>query len=207
MSSSHQVLPASPAALHRLGRVFAIRPLRAALHIRHHFYGIMARHGLLITRIALGIIFFWFGILKLMPTVTPIDALAERTLSIITFHLIPPALLLHILAAWEIVIGLGLLTGRFLALTLAFLFLHLPGTFLPLVLLPHQAWIHFPWLPTLEGQYIIKNCVLVAAAVVIGSSARGGKIIANPEVAKRAVQAELAVEERNLRATERNVRN
>ncbi len=212
MSPAHQVLPpASPASavrpvsIHRLSRIFTSRPLRAALHLEHHFYGIMARHGLLVTRIALGIIFLWFGILKFMPAMTPIDSLAERTLTMITFHLIRPEILLHLLAAWEIVIGLGLLTGRFLGLTLALLFLHLPGTFLPLVLFLHKTWIHFPVLPTLEGQYIIKNFVLVAAAVVIGSSARGGKIIAHPGVAIKAERLELAAEERDLRATEKSI--
>jgi hypothetical protein len=151
---------------------------------------------------ALGIIFLWFGVLKFVPTPTPIDALAERTLGIITFHRFRPDLCLHVLATWECLIGLGLLSGRFLRPTLILLFLQMPGTFLPLILLPSVTWIHFPVFPTFEGQYIIKNIVLISAGLIVGSMARGGKIIAHPEVAMKAAGAEAAVEKREIRDLE-----
>jgi hypothetical protein len=75
------------------------------------------------------------------------------------------------------------------------LFLQLPGTFLPLVLLVHETWVKFP-VPTFEGQYIIKNIALIAAGIVVGSTVRGGRIIANPEIAEKAVRVERAVEEK-----------
>jgi hypothetical protein len=91
-----------------------------------------------------------------------------------------------VLAIWECLIGLGLLSERLLRFTLLLLFPQLPGTFLPLVLLAHETWVHFPIFPTFEGQYIIKNIAPIAAG------------IANPQIAEKAGRAELAVEERIL---------
>jgi hypothetical protein len=97
-------------------------------------------------------------------------------------------------------IGLGLLSGRFLRCTLILLFLQLPGTFLPLILLAHETWVHFPFFPTFEGQYIIKNIALIAAGVIVGSTVRGGRIIANPKIAEKAARVERAVEDETFSA-------
>jgi hypothetical protein len=56
----------------------------------------------------------------------------------------------------------------------------MPGTVLPLFLLPDVCWVHAPYAPTLEGQYIIKNLVLISAGLVIGATVRGGRLIADP---------------------------
>ncbi len=186
----------------RLRRFFSVRPMLAAYHAEQWIVRRMAHHGLFVTRIALGIIFLWFGILKLLPVVTPIDLLAEKTLSMITFHLFRPETCLHVLALFECMIGFGMLTGRFLRLTVVLLFLQLPGTFLPLILLPHETWVRFPFFPTFEGQYIIKNFVLISAGLIVGATVRGGRIIAHPDVAARAERVELAVEERAFREKE-----
>ena len=170
----------------------------SAHRLEHRLSALMARSGVTATRVALGVIFLWFGILKFLPTTTPIEVLAERTLTMITFHQFTAEHCLHALAVWECMIGLGLLSGRLLRFTLFLLFLQLPGTFLPLVLLAQETWVHFPFFPTFEGQYIIKNIALIAAGVIVGSTMRGGKIIANPQVAEKAVRVELAVEEKIL---------
>jgi uncharacterized membrane protein YphA (DoxX/SURF4 family) len=86
-----------------------------------------------------------------------------------------------ILAAWECIIGLGLITGRFMRIILLLLFVQMAGTITPLVLFPTEAWLHFPYAPTLEGQYIIKNLVLISAGLVIGATVRGGMLVADPE--------------------------
>ena len=83
---------------------------------------------------------------------------------------------LKLLAGWEVLIGLGLLTGKLLRITLLTLFLQMAGTMLPLVLFPDETFRAFPYAPTLEGQYIIKNLVLIAAAIVVGATVRGGRI-------------------------------
>jgi hypothetical protein len=55
------------------------------------------------------------------------------------------------------------------------------GTMTPLLLFPTEAFERFPLVPTLEGQYIIKNLVLIGAAMVIGATVRGGRLVADPD--------------------------
>jgi hypothetical protein len=135
--------------------------------------------------------------------VLPIDVLAEKILTTMTFHWFQPATCLHVLAFFECIIGIGFLTKQFLRITVFLLFLQMPGTFLPLILLHHETWVHFPLVPTFEGQYIIKNLVLIAAGIVVGATVRGGKIIAHPDIAAKAERVELAVEERAFREKEK----
>jgi uncharacterized membrane protein YphA (DoxX/SURF4 family) len=142
--------------------------------------GWMARHGVTLVRMSLGVVFLWFGAIKLVPGWSPAAGIAVATIQRMIGSLIPPVTALQILAVWEVVIGLGLLSGRFLRLTLLLLFLQMPGTLLPLVLFPGETWTIFPVVPTLEGQYIIKNLVLISAAIVVGATVRGGRLTAKP---------------------------
>src|SRR3990172_9115307 len=82
----------------------------------------MARYGILLLRISVGIVFFWFGVLKFFPGVSPAEQLATRTISLLTFGLIPPGVSIVVLAAWECAIGLGLIAGVFMRATLLLLF-------------------------------------------------------------------------------------
>ena len=140
----------------------------------------MAEHGLLLLRIALGIVFFWFGALKLIPGASPAEMLAGQTIERLTFGVVPAATALPVLAAWEVAIGVGLFIGRGMRVTLLLLFVQMLGTVTPLVLFPAETFSHFPWAPTLEGQYIIKNVVIVASAIVLGATVRGGQLTAEP---------------------------
>jgi uncharacterized membrane protein YkgB len=139
----------------------------------------MARYGVALLRISLGIIFFWFGFLKFFPDLSPAQELATRTIEDLTFGVVQPSFSRPVLATWECLIGLGLLSKKFLRATLFLLFVQMAGTITPLFLYPSEAFIHFPYAPTLEGQYIVKNLVLVSAALVIGSTVRGGHPTAN----------------------------
>jgi uncharacterized membrane protein YphA (DoxX/SURF4 family) len=134
----------------------------------------MARHGIGLTRLALGIVFFWFGALKLIPGWSPAEELATRTMARLSFGMIAPGAALVVLAVWEVSIGLGLLTGKLLRVTLLLLWVQMLGTLTPLFLFPGETFRVFPFAPTLEGQYIIKNLVLIAAAIVVGATVRGG---------------------------------
>jgi uncharacterized membrane protein YkgB len=136
--------------------------------------GFMARNGVRLTRLALGLVFTWFGVLKFLPGGGPAAELATRTVVKLTHGHVSATAGLYILATWETFIGLGLLTGRLLRITLLLLFLQMAGTLLPLVYFPAETFERFPWVPTLEGQYIIKNVVLIAAAMVVGATVRGG---------------------------------
>jgi uncharacterized membrane protein YkgB len=136
----------------------------------------MARYGLLIMRLGLGVVFFWFGALKLVPGLSPAEDLVKSTI-----YFVDPNLFLPVLAVWEMAIGLGLITGKWMRLTLLLLFLQMPGTALPLVLLPQVTWTAFPYGLTMEGQYIIKNLALIGAALVLGGTVRGGRLEPDPE--------------------------
>lgn len=145
----------------------------------------MARHGITLTRVALGVVFLWFGAIKFVPGWSPAADLAARTIERITFGIATPEIGLPLLAAWESLIGIGLLLGRFLRFTLLLLFVQMPGTMLPLVLFPSETFTAFPHAPTMEGQYIIKNLVLVAAAIVVGATVRGGELRAEPNTREK----------------------
>lgn len=148
--------------------------------------GWLGGHGITLLRLSLGLIFFWFGVLKFFPGLSTAEDLATRTISTLTFGLMPASVSLPVLAVWECLIGLGLLSGRFLRATLFLLFAQMAGTFLPLLFFPAETFKVFPFVPTLEGQYIIKNFVIVAAALVVGSTARGGRVITDSKAAQAA---------------------
>ena len=133
-----------------------------------------AEYGIVIMRLGLGLVFFWFGALKLVPGLSAAEELVRNTI-----YFVDPDLFLPVLAIWEVLIGLGLMFGKFMRITLLLLFLQMPGTALPLFILPEITWNIFPFAPTLEGQYIIKNLVLIGAGLVLAGTVRGGHL--NPE--------------------------
>ena len=135
----------------------------------------MARYGLIIMRIGLGIVFLWFGALKLVPGLSPAEELVRNTI-----YWVNPDWFLYVLAIWEVLIGLGLIFGKYMRITLLLLFLQMPGTALPLLLLPDVVWTVFPYGLTLEGQYIVKNLVLIGAGLVLGGTVRGGWLDPEP---------------------------
>lgn len=142
----------------------------------------MARLGLLLLRVSLGIVFFWFGVLKFFPGMSPAQDLATRTIGILTFGAVPPETSIFVLATWECVVGLGLIFGLFMRATLLLLVLQMIGTMTPLVFFPQEVFSRVPYAPTMEGQYIIKNIVLVSAGLVLGATVRGGRVVSDPRV-------------------------
>ncbi len=133
----------------------------------------MANNALLIMRVGLGVIFLWFGALKFFPGLSPAEELVRNTV-----YFVDPDLFIPVLATWEVLIGIGLIAGKFMRITLLLLFLQMPGTALPIVLLPDVVWTQFPFGLTLEGQYIVKNLVLIGSALALGATVRGGKLVA-----------------------------
>ena len=130
----------------------------------------MRKYGITFLRISVGIIFFWFGILKFFPNVSSAEGIATETISKLTFGLLPANISLFILAAWETIIGIGLIIGKYLRLILFLLFAQMIGTLTPLLIFPTETFKMFPFVPTLEGQYIIKNLILISAGLVLGST-------------------------------------
>jgi uncharacterized membrane protein YkgB len=129
----------------------------------------MSGYGIIILRIGLGIIFLWFGMLKFFPGLSPAENLVRNTV-----YFMDPDIFIPILALWESLIGIGLISGKFMRTTLLLLFLQMPGTALPLIILPDQVWTIFPFGLTLEGQYIVKNLVLIGAGLVLGGTVKSG---------------------------------
>lgn len=119
-----------------------------------------------LARISLFAIFFWFGLLKLIdasPANPLVAELLENTLPFITFEQFIIGF-----GIYEMIIGLTFLIPRLERLALILFIPHMVTTFLPLVLLPTVTWQAF-MVPTLEGQYIIKNLVLIALAFSVAS--------------------------------------
>ena len=143
--------------------------------------GWMAKHAITALRVSLGIVFLWFGALKFFPGVSPAERLAWDTIEVLTFGLIPERAALLMLATWESLIGLGLITGRYLRATLLLLFVQMAGTMTPLAISPALCFKAFPFVLTMEGQYIMKNLVLVSAALVVGATVRLGCPEAEPQ--------------------------
>ncbi|MFO8099960.1 MAG: hypothetical protein R6T83_10130 [Salinibacter sp.] len=141
--------------------------------------GWMRRNGLFVLRIGLGIVFIWFGLLKPLG-MSPAEELVRRVV-----YVVPPDLFLPILGWWEVAIGIGLLYRPFNRTAIFLLFLQMPGTLLPLVLLPEVCFTQAPWGLTLEGQYIIKNAVLIGAALVVGGTVREPDSAREPSSARR----------------------
>jgi len=143
----------------------------------------MARNGMLLMRISIGLIYFWFGILKFFPGISSAEGIATVTISTLTYGIISGSTALLILAVWEVAIGLALIFKIFLRGTLLLMFMQMLGTLTPLFLFPSELFTVFPWVPTLEGQYIIKNLVIISAGIAIGATVRGGKLISETNIA------------------------
>jgi uncharacterized membrane protein YkgB len=126
----------------------------------------MKKYGLLHLRISLGIIFIWFGILK------PFGLSPAQELVANTVYWFSPTWFVPFLGWWEVMIGICLLYKPLIRLGILLMGVQMAGTFLPLILLPNIVYGNTPFVLTLEGQYIVKNIILISAAIVIGSHVR-----------------------------------
>ena len=134
----------------------------------------MARHGVRLLRYAIGVVFVWFGALKLVPGLSPAEDLVRATMPFLNGDLFVP-----LLGVWEVAIGALLLNRPTVRPALFLLAAQMPGTFLPFVVLPEVCFSTWPMQApldvvslTMEGQYIVKNIVLVTAALVVGATVR-----------------------------------
>ncbi len=131
----------------------------------------MRRWGILALRLSFGIIFIWFGVLK------PLGLSAAEPLVIATVRWLPlfdGELWVIIIGWWEVTIGIAFLFRRTIRVAIALLALQMVGTFMPLIFLPAISFQagHLPYAPTMEGQYIIKNLMIISAALIVGGTVR-----------------------------------
>jgi uncharacterized membrane protein YkgB len=125
---------------------------------------LLGRIGVPLLRISLGVVFVWFGLLKVFQESPVADLVAK------TIYWFDPDVAVPALGVFEVFVGACLVAGRLMRLALPLLVLQMAGTFLVLVLLPDVAFRDGnPLLLTVEGEFVIKNLVLLSAALVIGA--------------------------------------
>ena len=150
-------VPRSPAEI-------AERPWRRLEAIDSRILNVLNRAALPMLRISLGIVFVWFGALKIYG-VTPVAELVADTV-----YWFDPEWFVPLLGVVEVTVGAGLLAGRGLRIVLALFALQMLGTFLVLVGQPDVAFQRGnPLLLTTEGEFVVKNLVLLSAGLLIGS--------------------------------------
>jgi uncharacterized membrane protein YkgB len=131
----------------------------------------MQRWGVRALQIALAIVFVWFGILKPLG-LSPAEPLLLATVERLPFF--SPRTWLIIIGWWEVVIGVLFLFHGTIRIAIALLAGQMVGTFMPLVVLPDMTFQpgRFPYGLTLAGQYIVKNLLILGAALVVGGTVR-----------------------------------
>ena len=146
---------------HRLDRLDRIHRLPERLD----------RGSVTLLRASLGLVFLGFGVLKFVPGLSPAEQLAQETAQALTFGLLPDGAARLFVASLETAIGLSLLTGRLLRVGLALLGVAMAGILAPLALFPSVLFAPHPALPlyapTLAGQYVLKDVVLLAGGLVV----------------------------------------
>ena len=131
----------------------------------------MKKYGVRALQLSLAVIFIWFGILKTVG-LSPAADLVMATVKWMPFF--TPETWLKIIGWWEVIIGLSFLFHKTKRIAIALLAMQMFGTFLPLIILPEITFQagRYPYAPTIEGQYIIKNLLIISAALVVGGTVR-----------------------------------
>ncbi len=132
---------------------------------------LMKKYGVRALQISLAVIFIWFGILKTVG-LSPAADLVLATVKWMPFF--TPEVWLKIIGWWEVIIGVSFLFHKTKRIAIALLAMQMAGTFLPLIILPDITFQpgRYPYAPTIEGQYIIKNLLIISAALVVGGTVR-----------------------------------
>ena len=135
-----------------------------AVAVDHNVIRFLRRHSLNLLRISLAVVFVWFGALKIFG-VTPVTDLVSAVV-----YWVDPSWFVAFLGAFEVLVGIGLLSGVGMRLVLLLLVAQLVGTFLVLVVRPDLAFQNGnPLLLTTEGEFVVKNLVLISAGLTVGS--------------------------------------
>jgi putative oxidoreductase len=142
---------------------------------RRRLAGWLAKRSIDVLRVSVGLVFLGFGALKFFPGVSPAQDLAIRTLEKLSLGVLSGGAALLTVAIAECFVGITLVTGKLLRAGLVVLAGSMVGILSPLVLFFTDL---FPGAPTLEAQYVLKDIVLVAAALVIAARALGARLVA-----------------------------
>jgi uncharacterized membrane protein YphA (DoxX/SURF4 family) len=130
----------------------------------------VSQKNLNLLRISIGVIYLWFGALKFFQGYSPAEDLAINTIEKLTFGLLTPKFMIVALASWECLLGILLISGKYLKPVLILLLVHMICTFTPLIFFPAVSFKFAPYGFTLVGQYIMKNIIIISAAIVLWTS-------------------------------------
>jgi len=117
--------------------------------------------------ISIGVVYVWFGMLKFFPALSPAELLAERTIEMAFFDLVEGHVYILFLAGWEVMLGVAFLLNYKLKTMIPVMLFHMLCTIIPVFATPEEVFSYFPYGLTLTGQYIVKNFVLVTAALFL----------------------------------------
>ena len=135
------------------------------------------KHGHHIHRVSLGLIFIWFGLLK------PFGAKTTTSLLAHTIYFFPPEYILPLLGWWEVAIGFTLLFAKLVKYSIILQFIRIPGTILAFFIHPEICFVDFPYVPSPEGQYLIKDIIILLAGIAIAGTVYKEK--ENPSASKQ----------------------
>lgn len=141
---------------------------------------LLVRHSISALRICVGAVFLGFGALKYFPGVSPAETLATDTTDVLFLGLVSPDVAIYIVATMECFIGICFLIGSGVVMRVAIWVLaaQLVGILAPLAIEPGRLFAGPHGAPTLEGQYVLKDIILVAAGMVIAAGTfRGGQLV------------------------------
>ena len=169
------------------------------LHVENVIHHQLVAHSVTVLRIAVGAVFLGFGVLKYFPGVSPAEDLTKVTTNLLTFGLVPDGVSIVAIATLECFIGICLIAGKGMRVAIWLLAIEFVGILSPLVLLPGRLFAGPHDAPTLEGQYVLKDIILVGAGMIIAATTfRGGRLVRGdlPPVAPIREQDDLTGEQR-----------
>jgi len=120
-----------------------------------------------ILAISIGLVYFWFGVLKFFPELSPAEDIAKSTMNLITFDLIPSDISIILLAIWETLVGLLLIMNIYRRPVIILMLVHIACTFTPIFFFSNQSFTNPPFVFTLLGQYIFKNIIIIGALLTL----------------------------------------
>jgi uncharacterized membrane protein YkgB len=134
------------------------------VEIEEKIFRAFNKYGHKVHRLSLGFIFIWYGLLK------PFGAKTTTSLLAHTIYFFPPEFVLPILGWWEVAIGICLICRPLVKLSIILQFIRIPGTILALFIHPEVCFVHIPFVPSPEGQYLIKDIVILFAGIAIAGT-------------------------------------
>jgi len=138
--------------------------LETLRQLDHRIIVFFRKYGHLFHRLSLGVLFIWFGLLK---------PLGHDTTTSILAHIVfwgKPQTMVPILGLWEVAIGLCLTFRRLVRVAIFLIVIRIPGILLAFWFKQDICFYRFPFAPTPEGQYLIKDLVIFFAALAIAGA-------------------------------------